>query len=355
LAGSANFVFDGTNVGIGIASPTTKLDIRVTTNPANDNGTGANTLKVYTNVSQSADVGGAIGLGGYYNATPESASFGQIAGRKENSTANNLSGYLQFSTLGSAGTMTEKLRITSSGNVGIGNSNPSYKLDVNGVIRSAPTSGAADFIASSNSINWEYGVGTDGVGFIYSGQSSMLVFSSNATERMRLPTTGGLQVVTSISVGNAAPTTSGAGITFPVTQNASSNANTLDDYEEGEVTIQYADAASGGNAYNVSARFIKIGKMVFMNWSAYYQSTPTWTAGNDIFVRGLPFVTNFEGSAGAIMLRYSGSNGTAVYLWQPNGQTYFVLKNMDFDNGVKGSNMPTSLTTYANICYLAAN
>jgi hypothetical protein len=120
LAGSANFVFDGTNVGIGIASPTTRLDIRVTTNPATDNGVGANTLKVFTNVAQAADVGGAIALGGYYNATPDAASFGQIAGRKENSTANNLSGYLQFATLGSAGTMSERMRIDSGGNVMVG-------------------------------------------------------------------------------------------------------------------------------------------------------------------------------------------------------------------------------------------
>jgi hypothetical protein len=146
-----------------------------------------------------------------------------------------------------------------------------------------------------------------------------------------------------------------AGITFPTTQFASSNANTLDDYEEGEATLQFADAASGGNAYNVVARYIKIGRMVFLNWSAYYQSTPTWTAGNDIFVRGLPFATQFEGSGGAIMLRYSGSNATAVYLWQPSSQTYFVLKFMDFDNGVKGSNMPSSLTSYANICYLTGS
>jgi hypothetical protein len=160
---------------------------------------------------------------------------------------------------------------------------------------------------------------------------------------------------TTIGVGGATPSASGAGITFPATQSASSNANTLDDYEEGEATVEFADAVSGGNAYGVSARYIKIGRLVFLNFSAYYAGTPTWTSGNDIFVRNLPFPTSFEGSAGAIMLRFSGSNDTAVYLWQPSNQTYFVLKYMDFDNGVKGSNMLSSLSTYANVCYLTSN
>ena len=39
-----------------------------------------------------------------------------------------------------------------------------------------------------------------------------------------------------ISVGGATPSASGAGITFPATQSASTDANTLDDYEEGTWT-----------------------------------------------------------------------------------------------------------------------
>jgi hypothetical protein len=160
---------------------------------------------------------------------------------------------------------------------------------------------------------------------------------------------------TTIGVGGATPAASGAGITFPATQSASSDANTLDDYEEGEATLQLADAASGGNAYNVVTRYIKIGRMVFLNFSAYYVSSPTWTSGNDIFLRGLPFVTNFEGSAGSIMLRYSGSNGTTVHLWQPSSQNYFVLKYMNFDSGPSGANMLSSFSMYGNVCYLTSN
>jgi hypothetical protein len=52
-----------------------------------------------------------------------------------------------------------------------------------------------------------------------------------------------LQTIGTISVGNATPSTSGAGITFPATQSASSDANTLDDYEEGTFTPVYSPAS----------------------------------------------------------------------------------------------------------------
>jgi hypothetical protein len=187
--------------------------------------------------------------------------------------------------------------------------------------------------------------GNDGVLNIQTNGTNAISISSG--QRSTFPTT--------IGVGGATPSTSGSGITFPATQSASSNANTLDDYEEGEVTIEFADASSGGNAYGVAARYIKIGRMVFLNFSAYYTVSPTWTSGNDIFVRGLPFVTQFEGSAGAIMLRYSFSNGTAAYLWQPSGQTHFVLKQMNFDTGITGANMLSTFSAYGNVVYLTAN
>ena len=47
---------------------------------------------------------------------------------------------------------------------------------------------------------------------------------------------GTLISASTIGVGGATPSTSGAGITFPATQSASTNANTLDEYEEGSFT-----------------------------------------------------------------------------------------------------------------------
>jgi hypothetical protein len=119
------------NVGIGTNNPGSRLEVQFPTNPATDNGAGNNVLRVWTSASFAADVGGAIGLGGTYNTTSYQ-SFGQIAGRKTNSTVGNNAGYLQFATTYASGTMTEWMRIDASGNVGIGITNPSAKLSVTG-------------------------------------------------------------------------------------------------------------------------------------------------------------------------------------------------------------------------------
>lgn len=47
-------------------------------------------------------------------------------------------GEFRFSTGNGAGTLTERLRITSTGNVAIGTSSPNYKLDVNGTFGFTP-------------------------------------------------------------------------------------------------------------------------------------------------------------------------------------------------------------------------
>jgi len=118
------------NVGIGTSSPGSLLDLRFATSPINDNGSGSNALRVWTSSALAADTGGAISLGGVSQTGGGSSAFGQIAGRKINATPANYAGYLQFSVNNSGGTMFEAMRIDSSGNVGIGQSSPVARLQV---------------------------------------------------------------------------------------------------------------------------------------------------------------------------------------------------------------------------------
>jgi len=96
---------------------------------------------------------------------------------------------------------------------------------------------------------------------------------------------------TTISVGAATPSTSGAGITFPATDSPSSNANTLDDYEEGTWTPRLADAASGGtsNTSGSSGWYTKIGNQVTIYGKFDPMTTTGFTALNQLWVRDLPF------------------------------------------------------------------
>jgi len=93
-----------------------------------------------------------------------------------------------------------------------------------------------------------------------------------------------------IGVGGATPSASGAGITFPASQSASSNANTLDDYEEGTFTPTLART---GTAPSVtfslqSGNYIKIGRQVYVTGLLIATAVATSGTGT-VRVGGLPF------------------------------------------------------------------
>ena len=86
-----------------------------------------------------------------------------------------------------------------------------------------------------------------------------------------------------IGLGGATPSTSGTGITFPATASASTNANTLDDYEEGTFTSAFVN---GTFTYaNRLARYVKVGNIVtcsiLLEWSA--------KSGSGVMIIDLPF------------------------------------------------------------------
>ena len=112
------------NVGIGTSSPGAKLDVR-SANIAD--GTNGGIINVYSTTAQAANIGGKIDLGGLYDGS-NYLSFASVAGRKENSTSGDWSGYMQFSTRRFGGDFAERMRIDSSGNVGIGVTNPQQLL-----------------------------------------------------------------------------------------------------------------------------------------------------------------------------------------------------------------------------------
>ena len=84
----------------------------------------------------------------------------------------------------------------------------------------------------------------------------------------------------------------GGQITFPATQAASSDANTLDDYEEGTFTPTLAGSTTAGTqTYDTqSGRYIKIGKQVHVQIVIILTAKDGTTAGN-MRVAGLPFTT----------------------------------------------------------------
>ncbi|MFA5131422.1 MAG: hypothetical protein WC467_03265 [Patescibacteria group bacterium] len=138
------------NVGIGTINPNTKLDILSgTVNAAADSLTAptasitgpnvivgavsvnAGVLNIATNDALGINIGGSIGFGGRYNSTSQ-AGFAVIKGAKESATAGEYGGYLSFNTRAHGTQLSEKMRISGNGNVGIGTSSPQAKLQVAG-------------------------------------------------------------------------------------------------------------------------------------------------------------------------------------------------------------------------------
>ena len=111
-------------------------------------------------------------------------------------------------------------------------------------------------------------------------------------------------VAATLGVGNATPSASGAGITFPATQSASSNANTLDDYEEGTWTPIDGSAATLTFTANTGF-YTKIGNLVTAQGVFTY---PITTTGNAARVGGLPFGQTNVTTAGGFVTSSGGAN-----------------------------------------------
>ena len=224
----------------------------------------------------------------------------------------------------------ESMRIDSTGKVGIGRTTPNAQLDVD---RASNVAGGLTAVASNpqfaitNSFQYGYPTGMLFKSILQSGGSvvnnasiwsewssdnnSYLGFATTAggtlTERARIPAAGGFQCVNSLSVGNATPTTSGAGITFPATQSDSSNANTLDDYEEGTWTPSVGGTAT--YTFQVG-QYTKIGNLVYINGFIQINAIGT---GATTTITGLPFApANPSGSDASISIGYFASGATSV-------------------------------------------
>ena len=97
-------------------------------------------------------------------------------------------------------------------------------------------------------------------------------------------------IATTMGVGGATPAGSGSGITFPATQSASSDANTLDDYEEGVFTPSLSRSGASFTYTSRYGYYTKIGQLVFI--SGFIQWSANSGGSGAYIVESLPFNCN---------------------------------------------------------------
>ena len=208
-------------------------------------------------------------------------------GTANGTTVKSIGDNLTFTTSGAS---TERLRIDSSGNVGIGTTSPGAKLQVQGDfgeffrIKGTNTGagqhalmricgGTTDTtglrIRQEGSGNTAVGPGSS----IFNELNGYLSFGTNNTERLRITSTGQMRLA-------------GAGITF---NGDTAQANELDDYEEGTwtPTIEFGGSAVGVVYGTRVGRYVKVGKQVVITLQLIVNNKGTST-GNAA-VGGLPF------------------------------------------------------------------
>jgi len=242
----------------------------------------------------------------------------------------------------------EAMRIDSSGNVGIGTSSPTARFHVkgsNGEIHLQP-----DADTEYTALTFRNAANNSARGYVlYNYTSNFMSFRTNGSgEAMRIDSSGNVLVGKTTTTANGGDLQVSKGITFPATQSAQSDANTLDDYEEGTFTPTVAGTTTAGTGtYSVQiGRYVKIGKQVTvwvrLTWSAHTGTgkgvianlpftSQSISGGNHPFAATVGYEINYDTPANTVLSAYVEPNGTRIFFAQIGVGTQSGVADVDLD------------------------
>lgn len=219
----------------------------------------------------------------------------------------NTTGNLYFGTAS-----TVRATFDNSGNLGLGTATLNAKFQI---VNTVGNAGAANMIRLYEGGGSIFGLGVSPGQLDY--RSDAHVFYTTGTtgvERARIDTSvlslTGLQ-----------------GIKFQATQSASSDANTLDDYEEGTWTPTYIGSTTNPTVSYTGrvGKYTKIGNLVICH--VFVRGTLTGGSGN-IYIGGLPFTVatgSGYGMYGNRVTSWAWSGGSAVQSVNPTDSTNYAV------------------------------
>jgi hypothetical protein len=201
---------------------------------------------------------------------------------------------------------TEYARFDASGNMGLGVSPNSgwttsngrvLELTGNGSLYGYNSGGVYSTMIGSNiywdGTNWK--AKTTGTTGLYQFTGSTFAFynspSTSAGATTSLTSVLSNQGANNTVVLQGGASSAGIGIAFPATQSASSDANTLDDYEEGTWTPSvFFGGAAVGQTGTFAGFYTKVGNQVFATF--LINLTAKGSSTGSVSIGGLPFTSN---------------------------------------------------------------
>jgi hypothetical protein len=239
----------------------------------------------------------------------------------------------------------ERLRITATGNVGIGVTSPSSYYATQLVVNGGTDGGITVVNTTTGDGRLMFADGTSGTDrytgqIFYNHSSNYMAFGTNGgTERARIDSSGHLIVPNGITLGTAVGTYNAA--------------NTLDDYEEGTwtpaLTFETAGDLSVVYAAERIGTYSKIGDLVIAQFSVQCTTFTHTTASGNLQMTGLPFasVRNTTDFSGVGLNSFQGitkANYTQIGATTLNGGSYIFFSICGSGQGalnVAAADMPS--------------
>ena len=165
--------------------------------------------------------------------------------------------------------------------------------------------------------------------------------SANSSGLVNIPY--GLTVSGNLTLQSTTYLTS-SGIKFPSTQVATTDANTLDDYEEGNWTPAISSSVSNYTTGSFThGSYVKIGKNVFIKGTI--QLTSYGTSSGTIFILGAPFANNNVGgwSANIPIGYYSGLSSSVEPMTSINANSATMI--LSYASGTSAAALTVSQIT----------